>query len=185
MISTMRRALLPATFVLAAVAATLASTAPAWAGSHEAGSARAEQATVMTRTGSMGTYLTDGQGKSLYYFLADTGTTSTCSGPCAAAWPPLITVGAPKAGPGVDATKLSTTPRSGNATQVTYAGHPLYLFAGDRAAGDTTGQGLNNFGALWWLVSPQGTSITGTGTPSPHPSPTGGGGGSAPARPGY
>jgi predicted lipoprotein with Yx(FWY)xxD motif len=181
MISTLRRALLPATFALAVAAATFVSAAPAWASTPTP----SPQATVMTRSGPMGTYLTDGQGKSLYYFQADKGTTSTCSGPCAATWPPLVTVGAPKAGPGVDASKLGTTPRSGNATQVTFAGHPLYLYGGDTAAGQTNGQGLNNFGALWWLVSPQGASITTTGTPSPHASPTGGGGGNTPARPGY
>lgn len=176
MTSTMRRALLPATFVLAALAATLASVGPASAGTRPTGAAVTDQATVMTRSGPMGTYLTDGQGRSLYLFVADTSTTPTCFGPCAAAWPPLITTGAPKAGPGIDAAKLGTTPGAGGATQVTYNGHPLYLWMLDKAPGDTTGQGVNNFGALWWLVSPQGAAITGSGTPSSSPtgsSPTG------------
>ena len=179
MISTMRRVLFSVTFVLAGLAATLALAATASAGTPTP----TPQASVMTRSGPMGTYLTDGQGKSLYLFVADKTSTSTCSGPCAAAWPPLLTSGAPKAGPGVDQSKLGTSPRSGGATQVTYNGHPLYLFTGDTAAGQTSGQGLNNFGALWWLVNPQGAAITTTGTPTT--SPTGGGGGSPPARPGY
>jgi predicted lipoprotein with Yx(FWY)xxD motif len=187
MISTIRRALVPATFALAGLAVTLSLTAPASASAPTP----TAQATVMTKTGPMGTYLTDAQGKSLYLFVADTTSTSTCFGACAAAWPPLVTAGAAKAGSGVDQTKLATTPRSGGSTQVTYNGHPLYLYAGDTAAGQTTGQGLNQFGALWWLVNPQGAAITGTGTPSPGGSPTmsptgGGGGGTAPpARPGY
>jgi len=183
MISTMRRVLLPATFALVGLAATLSLTAPASASTPTP----TGQATVMTHSGAMGTYLTYGQGKSLYLFVADTTSASTCFGACAAAWPPLITTGAAKAGSGVDQAKLGTTSRSGGGTQVTYNGHPLYLFAGDTAAGQTTGQGLNNFGALWWLVNPQGAAITGTGTPSPTHSPTGGGGGGTapPARPGY
>jgi predicted lipoprotein with Yx(FWY)xxD motif len=187
MISTTRRVLLPATFALAGLAATLSLTAPASAGAPTP----TAQATVMTKTGPMGTYLTDGQGKSLYLFVADKTSTSTCFGACEAAWPPLVTEGAAKAGSGVDQTKLATTPRSGGSTQVTYNGHPLYLYAADTAPGQTTGQGLNQFGALWWLVNPQGAAITGTGTPSPGGSPTmsptgGGGGGTAPpARPGY
>ena len=79
MTSTMRRALLPATFVLAALAATLASVGPASAGTRSAGAAVTDQATVMTRSGPMGTYLTDGQGRSLYLFVANTVAPPTCS----------------------------------------------------------------------------------------------------------
>lgn len=189
MISTMRRVLVPATFALAGLAATLSLTAPASAGAPTP--TPTGQATVMTKSGPMGTYLTDGKGNSLYLFVADKTSTSTCNGACAAAWPPLITTGVAKAGSGVDQTKLGTTSRSGGVTQVTYNGHPLYLYAADTAPGQTTGQGLNQFGALWWLVNPQGAAITSMGTSSPTGSPTmsptgGGGGGTAPpARPGY
>jgi predicted lipoprotein with Yx(FWY)xxD motif len=116
--------------------------------------------TVTTKTGPMGTYLVDGQGRSLYLFVADTGTTSTCNGQCAAVWPPLVVTNAATAGSGVTASMLGTSTRSGGAKQVTYAGHPLYHFASDKNPGDTTGQGVNNFGGLWWLVTPNGTAIT-------------------------
>jgi len=129
----------------------------------------AAPATVMTRTGPKGTYLVDGQGKSLYLFEADKGGTSACAGPCAAAWPPLTAANAPTAGPGVTAGQLATINRSDGSKQVTYAGHPLYYFAGDRAAGDVNGQGLNNFGGLWWLVTPSGSPITGSGGAAPSP----------------
>jgi predicted lipoprotein with Yx(FWY)xxD motif len=150
--------------------------------------------TVKVSTGSMGKYLTNAQGRALYRFAADTGTTSTCSGACAAAWPPLLTNGTPTAGSGVTG-KLTTTSRSGGGTQVSINGHPLYLFAGDTAPGQTNGQGVNNFGGLWWLVTPTGANITTTGTggptspgsattspmgPTTHPPPTSPGG-----RPGY
>ena len=83
-----------------------------------------------------------------------------CSGPCAQAWPPLTTKGQPKAGSGVTASKLTTATRSDGSTQVVYAGHPLYFFAGDTSPGMTNGQGINNFGGQWWLISPAGAAIT-------------------------
>ena len=141
--------------LLVALAATKAeATSPTPSG------AATGPATVMTKTGPAGTYLVDGTGKSLYLFAIDTGGKSMCSGPCAQAWPPLTTNGQPKAGSGVTASKLTTTTRSDMSKQVVYAGHPLYLFAGDKSAGATNGQGINNFGGQWWLVSPAGTAIT-------------------------
>jgi predicted lipoprotein with Yx(FWY)xxD motif len=116
-------------------------------------------AVVMTKTGSAGTYLTDGSGKSLYLFAADSGGKSVCTGACAAAWPPLTTNGKPTAGSGATGSMLTTFTRSDGTTQVVYNGHPLYYYAADTAAGQTTGQGLNQFGGLWWLVSPAGAAI--------------------------
>ena len=122
-------------------------------------SAPSGPAVVMTKTGSAGTYLTDGSGKSLYLFAADTGGKSVCTGACAAAWPPLTTKGNPTAGSGATASMLTTITRSDGTTQVVYNGHPLYYYAADTAAGQTNGQGLNQFGGLWWLVSPAGAAI--------------------------
>jgi len=116
-------------------------------------------AVVMTKTGSAGTYLTDRSGKSLYLFAADSGGKSVCTGACAAAWPPLTTTGKPTAGSGATASMLTTITRSDGTTQVVYNGHPLYYYVADAAAGQTTGQGLNQFGGLWWLVSPAGAAI--------------------------
>jgi predicted lipoprotein with Yx(FWY)xxD motif len=82
-----------------------------------------------------------------------------CSGPCAQVWPPLTTNGKPTAGSGVTASKLTTITRSDGSTQVVYAGHPLYYVVGDTSAGATNGQGINNFGGLWWLLSPAGMAI--------------------------
>ncbi len=116
-------------------------------------------AVVMTKTGPDGTYLVDGTGKSLYLFAIDTPTKSNCAGACAQAWPPLTTMGKPTAGSGVTASKLTTITGADGSTQVVYNGHPLYTFKGDVSAGAINGQGLNNFGGLWWLVSPTGTAI--------------------------
>jgi predicted lipoprotein with Yx(FWY)xxD motif len=54
---------------------------------------------------------------------------------------------------------IATTTRSDGNPQVTYNGHPLYLYIGDQKAGDTTGQGINAFGAAWFALSPAGTQI--------------------------
>ena len=128
-------------------------------------------ATVTVRKGTAGSYLADGQGRSLYLFAPDTAGQSTCVGACAQIWPPLTTTGKPQAGPGVTASMLGTTARSDGTTQVTYNKHPLYYFASDTAPGDTNGQGLNNLGGLWWLVNPAGSPIMSSGTPTTGSTP--------------
>jgi predicted lipoprotein with Yx(FWY)xxD motif len=119
------------------------------------------QASIAVRTTPLGRILVDASGMTIYLFEQDSGTTSTCNGSCAKFWPPVTTKGKPKAGAGIDATKLGTTKRADGATEVTYGGHPLYLYTGDMHPGDTNGQGLNAFGALWYVVSPAGKEIVG------------------------
>ena len=116
-------------------------------------------ASVSTKTSSLGTFLVDGNGRALYLWDADHGSKSTCSGACAQAWPPLTTSGTPKASGAVKASLLGTTKRTDGSREVTYAGHPLYYFAGDTQAGQTTGQGSNGFGAPWWVVTPAGKAL--------------------------
>jgi predicted lipoprotein with Yx(FWY)xxD motif len=107
----------------------------------------------------VGSALVDGQGRTLYLFEADKGSTSTCGGACASIWPPAKASGKPTAGPGVDAAKLGTTRRGDGTLEVTYNGHPLYRYAPDAKAGDATGQGLNQFGAKWYVLAASGTKI--------------------------
>ena len=123
--------------------------------------AAAGAATIASHMTSLGQILVDGNGMTIYLFEKDKGTTSMCDGSCAKYWPPVATNGAPKAGSGVTAGKLGTTKRADGTTQVTYSGHPLYLYTGDKTPGDVTGQGLNAFGALWYVVSPAGTEVVG------------------------
>jgi predicted lipoprotein with Yx(FWY)xxD motif len=118
-------------------------------------------ATVGVRSGSLGKYLVDSQGRTLYLFEKDTGTMSTCSGACASAWPPSTTSGHPKAGSGVNASLLGTTTRSDGSKQLTYDGHPLYRYAGDQSPGDTNSEGLTQFGGGWDVVAPSGHKIEG------------------------
>lgn len=132
---------------------------------------------LMTHKGPLGTYLTDDKGRALYLFAADTGSSSTCSGQCATYWPPLMGASATAAS-GASASLIGTTSRQDGSTQITYAGHPLYLYAGDTKAGDTKGQGSDNFGAKWWLVDPQGKPITAAASsPSSGSSSSSGGSG--------
>jgi len=119
-------------------------------------------ATVGVANSGLGSILVDSRGRALYLWQADTGAKSTCTGACAAAWPPLSTTGAPTAGSGAKASLLGTTKRSDGTEQVTYNQHPLYRFTGDTASGQTTGQGSAGFGAPWYVLSPGGDPITGS-----------------------
>ena len=112
--------------------------------------------TVALAKSRLGRILVDGKGITLYDFVKDKGGASSCYGACAALWPRLITKGKPHAGPGVRASLLGTTKRKDGKLEVTYGGHPLYYFVSDRKPGQTTGQGINQFGAPWWALSAAG-----------------------------
>jgi predicted lipoprotein with Yx(FWY)xxD motif len=115
-------------------------------------------ATVATATSDLGEIVVDAEGRTLYVFLADENGTSTCYEDCEATWPPLTVDGAPT-GDGVDASLLGTAEREDGTTQVTLNDQPLYYFADDNAPGDTNGQAI---GDVWYVVSPDGTTITDT-----------------------
>lgn len=124
-----------------------------------AGSASAAGPAVGLRKLSDGNALVDSQGRSLYLFEADKAGKSNCSGACASAWPPATTSGKPTAGPGLSASKLGTTMRSDGTTELTYNGHPLYRYVADTKPGQATGEGLNQFGAKWYLLAASGHKI--------------------------
>jgi predicted lipoprotein with Yx(FWY)xxD motif len=84
---------------------------------------------------------------------------STCQGACASAWPPYLSNGATRPGNGVSGALVGSSPRDDGATQVTYHSHPLYYYAGDSRPGDAVGQGLNQFGAKWYVVAASGDKI--------------------------
>jgi predicted lipoprotein with Yx(FWY)xxD motif len=119
---------------------------------------------ITTGHSSFGVIVTGSNGRAVYLFEKDAGTTSSCYGACAAAWPPVLTTGAPAATSGVSPALLGTVRRSDGTTQVTYAGHPLYYFAGDSRAGDVTGEGSQSFGAGWDLLTPTGSKIEKSGS---------------------
>jgi predicted lipoprotein with Yx(FWY)xxD motif len=136
------------------------TSAPTTATGQSAAPATGQSGAVDVGTTNLGSVLVDSQGMTLYLFQADSGTTSACSGACATAWPPLQANGQPTAGNGADGSLLGTTQRSDGTAQVTYNGHPVYTFTSDQSPGDTSGQGVNAFGARWYAVSPAGNQVT-------------------------
>jgi len=139
-----------------------AAAAPGYGGGAAGASNGSTAASVVsTKTSSLGTFLVDGQGRTLYLWDADHGPRSTCTAACAQAWPPLTTTGAPKASGAVKSSLLGTATRADGSREVTYAGHPLYTYAGDTRPGQTTGEGSDSFGAPWWTVTTAGRALQG------------------------
>lgn len=149
---------------LLALAATFPLTVAACSNGDETNGAgdtepdQAAEATVAVEDSDLGEIVVDNEGRTLYVFLVDEGTESTCYDDCEATWPPLTVEGDPAAGEGVDASLLGTTERDDGSIQVTLDGHPLYYFASDETADDMNGQGV---GDVWYVVSPEGGAITG------------------------
>lgn len=107
-----------------------------------------------------GSYLTDGNGMSLYLFLKDSNGQSTCYSQCAQAWPPVLTKNKQvKSGKNVKSSMLGTIKRKDGSLQVTYNGHPLYYYEDDNSAGDVEGQDKMEYGAEWYLVKPSGEKM--------------------------
>jgi predicted lipoprotein with Yx(FWY)xxD motif len=128
--------------------------------------ANGQPATVGVADSGLGEILVDSQGRTLYLFQKDAGTESACFGDCASDWPPLRASGKPTVGSGASSTRVGTTKRSDGKPQVTYNGHPLYLYEGDQKRGDTNGQGLTLFGASWFALSPAGDKVSGQASSS-------------------
>jgi predicted lipoprotein with Yx(FWY)xxD motif len=113
-------------------------------------------AQVTVTSSPLGDILVDRDGRTLYLFTPDAQGDSTCVDACAQAWPPLLTVGPAVAGSGADESELGTVERDDGTVQVTYAGWPLYLFAGDADPGDISGQAQ---GGVWFVVSSDGQAV--------------------------
>jgi predicted lipoprotein with Yx(FWY)xxD motif len=121
----------------------------------------ASAATLGVGKTGIGQVLVNSAGHTLYLFEKDQNGRSACSGSCAGFWPPLISKGQPMALKGLNQSLVGTTTRSDGTEQVTYAGHPVYLFAEDTQPGQTRGEGLTDFGGSWDALSPAGAKIEG------------------------
>jgi predicted lipoprotein with Yx(FWY)xxD motif len=130
------------------------STVQASAGNGGSGAAQ-----VGVGDSSLGRIVVDSNGRTLYLFEKDKNGRSACYGQCATYWPPLVSDGNPVARTGAEQSLLGTIPRRDGSQQATYAGHPLYLYAGDSIAGDVNGEGSQAFGAGWDALSPAGAKI--------------------------
>lgn len=111
----------------------------------------------------LGAILTDARGDALYMFPPDAGSTVKCTGTCAGTWPPLVIAAGqrPRAGSGVNPENLSTRPDPNTGARiVTYAGYPLYRYAGDVSPGQANGQALFNNGGPWYVLDADGNPVT-------------------------
>jgi predicted lipoprotein with Yx(FWY)xxD motif len=126
----------------------------------------------------VGVVLVNGQGRTLYTFAPDKGKSVTCTGACAAIWPPLAIASGQKAsaGGGVKASLLSSDANPAGGQVVTYDGWPLYLYVADPHAGTDHGQGINSSGGLWYVISPSGQVVKGRTSPATSSSSSSGGG---------
>lgn len=108
------------------------------------------------KVGDLGTILVDSAGRTLYDFHKDQGSKSACYGGCAGAWPPLLTEGNPQAQGAAERSMLGTTKRDDGTLQVTYNGWPLYTYVGDQGPGEANGNDIDQFGAEWYALMPNG-----------------------------
>jgi predicted lipoprotein with Yx(FWY)xxD motif len=115
---------------------------------------------------SLGRVVVDGQGRTVYLLTADSAGHATCDASCQSYWPPVPT----GHGAGVTA-KVASTPLPGGGSTETVGGQPVYTYSGDQAAGDVSGEGVNEFGGTWYAVSPSGTPVMPGGAASSSSSP--------------
>jgi predicted lipoprotein with Yx(FWY)xxD motif len=106
-----------------------------------------------------GRILADGRGRALYLFTSDRGHGSRCSGDCATAWPPYVVKAAPTAISGAKPGLVGITRRSDRRLQVTYAGHPVYYYRGDRSPGEVNCQAAVEFGGYWYVLRSNGKAV--------------------------
>ncbi|HEY7968457.1 MAG TPA: hypothetical protein VID95_00595 [Candidatus Limnocylindrales bacterium] len=153
-----------AVLVVAACTSSAPSSAPVGGGG--ASSAAGVIVNAASSPG-LGMVLTGPNGLALYTHAGDTATSSTCTGACATAWPPLDTTGQPMAGTGVTGS-LGTLTRPDGTTQVSFGGHPLYYWQGDTKPGEVTGNGISGFTvATVGAAAPQPPA---SAAPRPHAS---------------
>jgi predicted lipoprotein with Yx(FWY)xxD motif len=144
------------------VGVAIANTGGQGGSAYGAGPTSGTPGGVGLKTASLepGTALVDTAGRTLYLFEADSPTTSACDAGCTQVWPPLLEQGNQVTLSGaVQQDLVGAVTRTDGTRQVTYDGHPLYTYVGDAHSGDSAGQGLNQFGADWYVVAPSGDEI--------------------------
>ena len=106
-----------------------------------------------------GTTLTDRRGFALYRFTHDKRAASTCYGACAGTWPPYLVPRSLARRAALRSGLVATVRRTDGRLQVTYAGHPLYYYVGDRRPRQVLCQGVTEYGGIWYVVAPDGRLI--------------------------
>jgi len=146
-------------FLAAVLIAGLAAAAIAQA--HTMRASSASGSTIALRETALGKIIVDSAGFTVYDFSRDQKNKDACQsvGGCTSVWPPLVSSSAAKAGSGLNASQLGTITLSNGKKQVTYFGHPLYLYTGDEHPGDTSYVGATQFGGKWLAVNAKGVSV--------------------------
>jgi predicted lipoprotein with Yx(FWY)xxD motif len=146
--------------LLAAACGSVGVTGPAYGGYGTAPTqAPAGTASLKVGMSSLGSFLTDARGRTVYLFTRDSGNTPSCTGACTSVWPPVTSSTNVQVGAGASQSLLGMVSNAGE-QQITYNGHPLYYYAGDVNPGETNGEQLDQFGGLWYAVSPIGAQVT-------------------------
>ena len=137
--------------------AATATSAPAEAATTAPTKPTVTEATISVATDAkLGSILVGNNGMTLYMYTKDEPDKSNCAAGCLKAWPPLLTLDRPMIGDGVDKTLVGTADLADGTRIVTYNHMPLYYWAKDAKAGDTTGQDVNK---VWYVVSPAGKPV--------------------------
>jgi predicted lipoprotein with Yx(FWY)xxD motif len=152
-----------AVIVVAAIAVIVATSG---ASTTKQKSSVAASSAISVRQTSLGRTLVDANGRTLYLFEGDKRNVSTLSAAGQAIWPPFTATTTPRAVSGALAGRIGTVTQPGGGAQVSYNGHPLYYYVGDHSPGQTSGQGLNQFGALWYVLGPGGNAVTSSPAPA-------------------
>jgi predicted lipoprotein with Yx(FWY)xxD motif len=156
----LKRVVLAVPFAIALAAAGVAAAAAvSHQSSHSSAAANATAGRVTLHKTKIGKVLATSSGRTLYLFMVDKHGRSACYGQCATFWPPLMKKGTLSAATGVKAQLLGTTKRKNGTFQVTYKGHPLYLYKLDKGSGQIAGQAVKFFGGKWYVVSAAGAAI--------------------------
>jgi predicted lipoprotein with Yx(FWY)xxD motif len=145
---------LPTTPSVATPPAPAEPTVPA-AGAPGVPEPPAAGAQIVAAPSEFGVMLFDRTGQAIYLFDKETTGRPECYDACAEAWPPVLTQGAPQGVGEVRPGLLGTAARTDGATQVTYAGHPLYYYAHE-GKNEVRCHNVRGFGGLWLVVTPSG-----------------------------
>jgi predicted lipoprotein with Yx(FWY)xxD motif len=151
---------------LSACGSSSSTTAPP-AGGGASSSTPAAGSGLHVADTSLGKVLVDANGRTVYMLTADSSGTSTCSSACLTYWPPV----APSKADAAVTGKVATTTTTSGSKIATVGGWPLYTFIQDQKPGDVTGEGISNFGGVWYAVSPSGQPVKGAGASSTSSAP--------------
>jgi predicted lipoprotein with Yx(FWY)xxD motif len=145
-----------AAFVLAILVALAATLAAGTSLASARSTSTPAHAKLVLRKSEFGKVIFDSNGNVVYMFGRDKTAASTCYGICAAAWPPVLTKGAPSVGRGLNTSLLGTTKRKDGSLQVTYNHHPLYFYSADKH-GKIMCQHAVMHGGIWLVLKANGT----------------------------